>query len=76
MLFSYVFHLLFFVLNSLLSLFLLQALANTAHIFESLVQETVERGEGFKVRLHDNDLPVLEQQLASLQDTFNRSALT
>nr|KAG5692776.1 hypothetical protein BaRGS_009392 [Batillaria attramentaria] len=51
-----------------------KALSNTAHVFESLVRETVERGEGFKPKLHEADLPILKQQLASLQDMFNSTS--
>ena len=41
-------------------------------MFESLVSKTVELGEGFKPELYDSDLPVLEQQLETLKDKFQR----
>ncbi|XP_076463748.1 nesprin-1-like isoform X5 [Babylonia areolata] len=51
-----------------------KSLANTARLFESLVKETVQRGEGFKADLYENDLPLLEEQLASLQTSYDRTS--
>ena len=49
-----------------------QNLDTSSHMFESLVSKTVELGEGFKPELYDSDLPVLEQQLETLKDKFQR----
>ncbi|KAL8590281.1 hypothetical protein ACOMHN_006397 [Nucella lapillus] len=51
-----------------------KSLASTADMFESLVRETVEKGGGFKADLYDNDLLVLEEQLASLQASFDSTS--
>ena len=49
-----------------------QNLDTSSHMFESLVSKTVELGEGFKPELYESDLPVLEQQLETLKDKFQR----
>ncbi|XP_041353316.1 nesprin-1-like isoform X4 [Gigantopelta aegis] len=49
-------------------------LDNSSHMFDSLVSQTIQLGEGFKPELYDTDLPVLEQQLDALRDKHQRAS--